>query len=151
MLDSLAATRILIWFPKENLDSRTVQSFTGRRAPPAYLSVAFHASICANFCANYLHDDESRQLYREMLERRESIISTELCVNDFVVRRSSTPSPRLMGGDDLETACDECIVNGKVCARFIKVGGRIRLAVFPLPMAQRAGKQWMDFACWVQE
>ena len=86
-----------------------------------------------------------------MLEKRNSIIGTDCCVNDFVVRRSSTPSPRLLAGDDLETACDECVANGRICARFIKLAGRVELAVFPLPLAHRAGKQWMDIACWVQK
>ncbi|CAA9966334.1 hypothetical protein PTMSG1_09693 [Pyrenophora teres f. maculata] len=150
-LELLAAIPTIIWFPKESLDNRTVQNVTGRPAPPTELPTSFHAAICAAFTEHYLSTDERRERYRQMLANQDAIMMTESCVNNYVVLRSETPSPRSMSRQDQEGACDECIKKKRVCARFVRVGGKTQLAVFPLPIAYRAKKQWMDLACWIQE
>ncbi|KAF7444029.1 hypothetical protein A1F94_010123 [Pyrenophora tritici-repentis] len=150
-LELLAAIPMIIWFPKESVDYRTVQNITGRPAPPTELPTFFHAAICASFTSDYLSTDEHRERYKEMLANQDAIMTTETCVNNYVVLRSDKPSPRRMSGQDQEGACDECIKNKRVCVRFVRVRQQTQLAVFPLPVARRAKKQWTDLACWIQE
>ncbi|RMZ71483.1 hypothetical protein GMOD_00006601 [Pyrenophora seminiperda CCB06] len=148
----LAETRIYFWFPRENLDSRTIGKSAGHpTTAPTTLPRDFHVAVCEKFCSNYLNDDIKQRTYRRMLKNRDKISNVGMCYTNYDKWPRMSPSPRSMGGADLETACDECISRRKLCTRFVKVRGELVLAIFPLPVALRAGKQWTDLTCWVQE
>lgn len=48
-------------------------------------------------------------------------------------------------------SCDSCIENHRLCLRHVHVGGKTKLALFPLSGHQRFAKVWTDFQYWVRE
>ncbi|PVI06197.1 hypothetical protein DM02DRAFT_623502 [Periconia macrospinosa] len=51
----------------------------------------------------------------------------------------------------MDRACDTCVKTRRVCAKIVKVRGKDKLGIFPLPIGVRKKAEWDDLNFWVSE
>lgn len=71
------------------------------------------------------------------------------CVNNmtyiygsYLPRYSSEPKT-------MDRACDTCVKTNRVCAKLVKIRGKDKLGIFPLPSGVRKTSEWDELDFWV--
>lgn len=73
------------------------------------------------------------------------------CVNNMIYIYGSYLPKYSSEPGTMDRACDSCVKTNRVCAKLVKMRGKDKLGIFPLPSGTRKTAKWDELDFWVSQ